>query len=284
MKALVYIISMIVLFGTVACEKKRDRVFTENPTERLDGSVENAYRVLQQNKAGWLIKYFPSPIQEFGGYTIFASFKSPVEVELRGDFAQVNLYDYYISRKPESSYLIYPGAGPILTFDTYNSVIHYFGLPGLFFSPQIGLIDGGFRGDFEFLITKAEANAVELEGRKTMNKIVMLPIAEAEANIVVEDYKKAVAKFHPLGSYRFEVGTEKINATFVNTTVKRALRAAGLSTIFAYRYTPKGLEFYKDYEIKGVKFQFLTYEAPSGDYPKGFFTNAEKTLKLVPGS
>jgi len=286
MKYLLYISSLALLLLLAGCEKKRDRVFSESPTERLNESVDNAYRALQSNQAGWVIKYFPSPVQEFGGYTIFAKFTSSVNVSLQGDFDQVNLRADRVSTDPNSTYLVYPGAGPILTFDTYNSVIHYFGLPGQFFSPnsQIGLIDGGYRGDFEFLVTKATPDSIKLQGRKTLNTIVMTPISGADANSIVQNYKAAVAKFHPFSNYRFEVGTELLPATFPNTLVKRALRIAGVSTNFAYRYTPAGLEFYKEYEIKGVKFKFLTYEGPSAGYPRGFFTNEAKTLKLVPGA
>ncbi|QQT27124.1 MULTISPECIES: DUF4302 domain-containing protein [Sphingobacterium] len=286
MKSTILTIGAALLLLVTGCDKKRDRLFDESPTVRLNESVDNAYAVLQSNPSGWLIKYFPNATQDFGGYTLFAKFTTSVNVELQGDFSYVNLPTSRISTDPNSSYMVYPGAGPILTFDTYNSAIHYFSLPGQFMTNAtlIGLVDGGYKGDFEFLVVKATADSVILEGRKTYNKIVMLPIGNSEAATIVQAHKDAVTKFHAYGAYSFEVAGKTLAATFPNTTTKRALRISGNTTNFAYRYTPTGLEFYKDYTIEGVRFKQLTYVAPTGSYTRGYFENAEKTLKLVPGS
>ena len=287
MKAIIYFTAVFLFLTHVSCDKKRDRFFDVNPTERLSTSVNNAYQTLQANKNGWIIKYFPNSTVEFGGYTLFANFTSNVNVELKGDYNPIYLPSSRVSTDPNSSYLIYPGAGPILTFDTYNSVIHYFSLPAQQFvvpSGQIpiGAVDQGYKGDFEFLVIKATADSVILEGRKTLNRIVMIPISSGDAGSVLQSYKDAVEKFHPLGGYSFEVGDKKISASFLNTVTKRALRPLGTIVNLGYRYVPGGLEFYKEYEIEGVKFKELKYVEPTGTYTKGYFTNDAGTIKLVP--
>lgn len=285
MKKIIYgFLILGIVLGIQSCDKKRDPIFDESPTERLNVTIAHAYTVLQGNSNGWMMKYYPSSTQSFGGYTIFANFTSNVNVMLGGDFDYVNLNPSLISSDPNSSFEVYASSGPILTFNTYNSAIHYFSMPGQFINntQQIGLIDAGYGGDFEFLVSKASADSVVLIGRKTNNKIVMLPISTSNASTIVQTYRDAVVKYHPLGTYHFEVGTETINATFVNTFTKRSLRIAGSTVIHAYRYVPEGLEFYKEYEVGGVKFKELKYVDPVGTYTKGYFTNDAGTIKLVP--
>lgn len=257
---------------SIGCEKKMDRIFEESPTERLNASVSSAYSGLQSNKDGWLMKYFPSSTREFGGYTFFTKFSSVVDVTVESDFLT--------TAAQTSTYSVKPGPGPILSFDTYNSIMHFLSLPGYY--TGIGATDSGTKGEFEFLVKSVSPDSIVLEGRKTYNKVVMVPIKSSEAATIVQSYKAAVAKFHPFGGYKFEVGTETINATFGNNTMKRALLAAGNSVYFSYRYTPSGLEFYEEYEFKGVKFKELKYVEPTGTYTKGYFTNDAGTIKLVP--
>jgi len=273
------------MFTITSCDKKRDRFFEESPTNRLNTSISGAYQALQSSDNGWIIKYFPSKTVEFGGYTLFAKFTTNTNVELFGDYTPLFLPDRKISKSPNSNYQVYPGAGPILTFDEYNSVIHYFTLPAYEFEGGgIGAVDQGYKGDFEFLVVKATKDSIILEGRKTLNKIVMVPIPPSEAATIQQSYKDAVAKFHSFGSFVFEIGEDKISAPFFSPITKRSIRPEGTTENYAYRYTPKGLEFYKEYELKGIRFSELKYVEPTGAYNKGYFTNEAETIKLVPQS
>lgn len=271
MKLNIYILSFFLLIVTLSCEKKRDRVFEQGPTERLNESVAKSYAVLQENKEGWLIKYFPSNTREFGGYTLFVKFISVTEVEVEGELFR---------NMSTSNYTIYPGSGPILTFDTYNPIIHHFALPGVY--TDTGASDSGFKGDFEFLVQKATADSVTLEGRKTYNKIIMVPVKESDMNI--QAYQDAVAKFHPFSNYTVEVGDQIFTTSFGNSSTKRALRIGTESTIYSYRYTPAGFEFYQEYEFEGIKFKALNYVEPTGNYGSGYFTDEANLLKLIPGN
>ncbi|WP_312187205.1 DUF4302 domain-containing protein [Sphingobacterium sp.] len=287
MKLKLFILAIAILSLSTGCEKKMDRIFEESPTDRLNASVSNVYATLQSNKDGWLIKYYPSSALEFGGYTLFAKFTNAVDVTVEGDMTTLPAQT--------STYTIVPGAGPILTFDTYNRLFHYFALPGYFnksaayqlpgfLTAQIGSVNEGMKGENDFLVTKASADSIVMEGRKSYNKVVLLPIKSTEASTIVASYRTAVAKFHAFSNYKFEVGTESIAATFATAATKRALLIAGNTKPFAYRYTPTGLDFYSEYDINGVKFRELKYVESTGTYTKGYFTNDAGTIKLVPQS
>ncbi|MGJ1412067.1 DUF4302 domain-containing protein [Sphingobacterium thalpophilum] len=287
MKFKLFILGVTILFLNASCEKKMDHIFDENPTERLNASVANVYSKLQSNKNGWIIKYFPSNGLEFGGYTLFAKFNNSTDVSVEGDFTTLSAQ--------VSTYTVAPGAGPILTFDTYNRIFHYFALPGVFnreaayqlpgfLSTQIGASNEGMKGENDFLVTKVSSDSIVMEGRKSYNKIVLLPVKSDEASTIVASYRAAVEKFHVFSNYMFEVGTESFPATFATVATKRALLIAGNTKPLAYRYTPVGLDFYTEYDVSGVKFRELKYVEPTDGYLKGYFTNDEGTIKLVPQS
>lgn len=285
MKLKLFIIGVFILSIAIGCDKKANRIFEENPTDRLNISVDKVYTVLQANKAGWVMEYFPSKQLEFGGYTLFAKFTNNVDVSIEGDFTTM---------APQvSTFTVVPSAGPILTFDTFNPIFHYFALPQYFtrleqyqlpgfFTSGLGAINEGMKGENDFVVLKATADSVVLEGRKSYNRLVMLPIKASDEATIISTYKAAVTKFYTLGAFKFEVGTETIPATFSNTTAKRALKVADNSVPYSYRYTPTGLSFYKEYELKGIKFKTLKYMEPTGIYTKGYFTNDAGTIKLVP--
>ncbi|MCH5600437.1 DUF4302 domain-containing protein [Niabella ginsengisoli] len=137
------------------CVKSPDALFDKDSATRVDEFVKNARSVLQASKEGWEIRYFPSSDLEFGGYTLFAKFTSDNEVTLTSDINDERI---------TSSYAVIGEGGPILTFDTYNKVIHYFSEPGG--DNGEGAVDSGLKGDFEFLVLVVEEGRIVLKGKK----------------------------------------------------------------------------------------------------------------------
>ncbi|UIR56266.1 DUF4302 domain-containing protein [Sphingobacterium sp. SRCM116780] len=272
----------ILFFGLLllnsSCDKKRDRFFEDNPTERLNESVNNAYQILKSQPNGWIMQYYPSGDLEYGGYNLFTKFTSNEKVEFQADYIPNFIESDY--SKQVSTYKVYPSAGPILTFDTFNEIIHFFGLPGAY--TDEGAVDSGTKGDFEFLVLKATADSVILQGRKTLNRIVMLPI-KSNPEVLIKKYQDNAAKFDAFFEYAVEVGG-KSYAAYIYSNLNRAFVFDDPEdeNIYSYVYTENGLEFYKEFSIKGVKVKKMTYVAPTAAYPDGYFENPEKTVKYVP--
>lgn len=273
------------LFGLVflllftGCVKKPEDVFSQNSAERMDAALQKASKALLNNKKGWIIKYFPD--LEFGGFTIFALFKSENEVTLTSDFGENEI---------TSSYAVLPEAGPLLTFNGYNKVINVFTEPGAD-NGGIGNPDTGMKGDFEFVILEVTDKKITLKGKKTQNIIVMEAIPDdKDPDEIAGEYRKASEAFRAF--QRFKVETAK-----GEKALKRGLLDVGwfdqleLSTfqlpddanseLLYFRVTPGGLEFYKEYELEGITFQQLSYVSPTAGYPLGYYTNDNKTIKIV---
>lgn len=270
----------VLLFA--GCDKKKDRIFDESPAARLNASVDNTYAAIKAKQA-WIFSYYPGANQEYGGFNLFPNFTSAVDVTLQADYALTT---------QSSTFRVYAGAGPILTFDTYNSVIHYFGLPGYYTgnstSLGIGASDSGMKGDFEFLVLTASPDSIVLKGRKYGNVVKMKSVDVNQLPTIVTNYKTAAATFNAFRTFKIEVNGTAYATTATTSTVNgsvrpnRYLNVTAKSMTISFIVTDTGIEFYKEYEIDGLKFSKLKYNAPDATYAKGYYSNTNNTMKLIP--
>lgn len=263
------------------CVKEPEDVFGQNSSERMDGYLQKTFQTLLNNKKSWMMRYYPSADLEFGGYTIFALFKSENEVTLTSD---INI------NKITSSYAVLAESGPLLTFNSYNKVLHQFSEPGKDNSGHIGADDTGMKGDFEFVILDVTDKKITLKGKRSKNIIVMEAIPDDKAlDEIAGEYQNASKAFKMFNE--FKVVTAKGEKKLTRGLFKYAWYATKVSTLqladnanserLSFRVIPGGLDFYKEYELEGVKFRQLSYAPPAADYPFGYYTNDSKTIKIV---
>ena len=81
-------------------------------------------------------------------------------------------------RQDESYYSVEPDNGPMLTFNTYNEIIHFYSDAGTGANQGIGTANGGLEGDSDFIVMEATPECVKLKGRKSGNYIRMYPLDE----------------------------------------------------------------------------------------------------------
>ncbi|WP_316804623.1 DUF4302 domain-containing protein [Pedobacter nototheniae] len=285
---LVSIVSVLLFAG---CDKKKDRIFDEDPTTRLNASVDNVYSAVKTKQA-WIFSYYPGVNTEYGGFNLFPNFTSAVDVTIQAD---------YVATLQTGSFKVYPGAGPILTFDSYNSVIHYFGLPAYYTvgngsnptaaqlaAANIGTTDAGMKGDFEFLVLSANQDSILLKGRKYGNIMKMKSVDAAQLPTIITNYKAAATTFNAFRTFKLEVNGTAYATTSTTSTVSgvvrpnRYLNVTGKSISISFIVTDTGLEFYKEYQIDGVKFSKLKYNAPNTTYAKGYYSNSSGSFKVIP--
>lgn len=100
-----------------------------------------------------------------------------------------------------SLYSLIQSAGPVLTFDSYNEIMHLFSEPLK-----------GYAGEFQFTIMSAAPDKVILSGTKTRNTIVLVPMPKEQA---WSDYLKAVIKTQEdifLGTFHLKVNGKEIGS------------------------------------------------------------------------
>lgn len=259
------LISVVLLFA--ACDKKKDRIFEDSPTIRLNAAVSHAQTILRSKPNGWVFQYFPGADAPYGGVNLFMNFTTPTDINMQADYTTGNV---------TSTYKVYPGAGPILTFDTYNSVLDYFALPGRL--SNWGASDIGLGGDIEFLVVKATADSVILKGRKRNSTLIMLPVPGDAAGVpaLIARYRTSFNRFYNANSFRFVTASK---STSLSWGVYNGLLAG--SSNYSFRPTDTGIAGFKEYNVDGITFKELTFKAANATYPNGYYANADESLKLV---
>lgn len=272
------------VFLLAGCDKKKDSIFEDSSTIRLNASINNVYGILKAQPT-WVFSYYPGANQEYGGFNLFPTFTNSTDVKFEAE---------YTNTSATNTFKVYAGAGPILTFDTYNDVIHYFGLPAYYTdtstntSAGIGAKDSGMKGDFEFLVLSANQDSIILKGRKSGNVMKMKSIQPAQLAATVANYKTANTRFNAYKAFSIEVNKLTLQTATSSATVSgtarlnRNLLVIAKNVTLKFIVTDTGLDFYQEYEIEGVKFNKLQYQIPTIQYPLGYYSNASNKLKLVP--
>lgn len=159
------------------CNRDEKNLFGSSASERLNIYLTNAENTFVAPVNGWEMLYFPNT--ESAGYPVLVKFAENGQVKAASCNPQTTGNKYKEDMK--STWAIKADYGPILTFDTYNDIMHAWA------DPQT---DGdGFLGDYEFLILEANEKHIRLKGKKHEAYVEMYPMP---ADLDWEEYFKQV--------------------------------------------------------------------------------------------
>lgn len=150
-KSIILLLTLGLAFS--ACSRDEGNLFDKSAAERTVEALENAQKCLTEAPNGWEFLYFCNPISR--GYNILVKFDEHGQVTATAK----NVPGFKdIVTDTNSTWEVVSDYGPILTFNTYNDVLH------LWADPQT---DGdGYLGDYEFLILEATPERIVLKGKK----------------------------------------------------------------------------------------------------------------------
>lgn len=244
MKKYLIILLALPLIAT-SCLKDDEDKFKKSASERMQEFLDNTSKVLSGAANGWVVEYYPSAEQEYGGVRMYMKFDaSKNEVTVASEAGESG-------ETAKSYYSFGEDYGPTLNFDSYNALLHYYSEP----YGSVGEANIGWGGDYEFIISSAEADKVVLTGKKTKNRIVLTPAPTENWKLDFEAYRTAVAKMDEMVSYQLEIGSRVYlmsrdaqmgyNARHftINTTP---------ATPVGYIYTTTGIKFYEPLTIDNV--------------------------------
>lgn len=180
--------------AATSCSNKEDDIFDDAAAVRMDAAKADTKALLISAPNGWELSYFADNEWE-PGYIILMKFHNDESVEMAGSNAWVaNAFmsqDRYAVQRETSLYKMISDDGPVLTFDTFNKMLHIFSepynLPSATYNPEnvpfpIGPqekspVSGkdydvnesgyGHNGDYEFVILSKTDNEIILRGKKT---------------------------------------------------------------------------------------------------------------------
>lgn len=230
-----------------SCLKDQEDLFDEPSSLRMQATIDNAKTVLRGADKGWLMELYPESTQGYGGYVFtikFDSLSCTVKTELSDDSAT-------------SYYKITNDDGPVLTFDTYNELLHYFSTPS-------SSAYQGFEGEFEFIVMEATPELVTLKGKKTGNTIYLRPlsvdadeyissVADMADNLIVSSANGTVSS----NNVSMAIDWDYRQVEFTSTTID------SLDVSSAFCITDKGIRLYEPVTIGSETVSELSFDYSS---------------------
>lgn len=228
-----------------SCMKDQEDLFDEPSSLRMQNTLDKTRKVLEGSEKGWLIDYYVGDNQQYGGYAFTVKFDSltcTASSELSTDTAT-------------SYYKLTTDDGPVLTFDTYNTVLHALATPSA---------DNyeGLHADYEFIILSADSNEVVLKGKKTGTIMKMHPLTETPS-VYLNSVQSTIGNFVINGAS----GTvDKTNLAILVDIDNRQIEysSSNDSTITgstAFTITDKGVRLYEPIIVNGQKLQNFIFDA-----------------------
>lgn len=181
MKAKYLFIGLAVASLFSACSRDEESLFDKSAAERAQWTLDNAKQVLISQQNGWEMLYFAN--RESRGYNVVVKFHENGKVVATANNALTTQNQILTD---SSTWLVKNDYGPIISFDTYNEVLHAWADPDP--TPEKESKDytvgDGYLGDYEFLLLEANANRVVLKGKKHAAYTILRPMP----SLSLDDY------------------------------------------------------------------------------------------------
>jgi len=245
------------VFG--ACTPEVDNVFEDSSANRMTKALQVDKEILQSATNGWLMKYYPASDQRYGGYNMLVKFGTDGKATVACD-------NFDASKTSISNYSLVQSAGPVLSFNEYNEIMHYFSDP---VNPDgIGITSEGMLGDLEFTLREVSNQKIVMYGKKTNSRIEMTPLS---SDINWTNYLKSIqtAEYNMVGMYSCVAGniTAKVKMSYRSMTMNYIDdKGNNISKNIPYLVTPTGYELYDTLSIGNVKVKALTYNAGNHEF------------------
>ena len=260
-KILMFTTALGLMVATLpSCLKDDKANFSGSPAARLDEAVKVNKQILESAPNGWSLGYYAGRNYSGPGFTLTLKFKDG-KAYIMGDNKDATTVGV-------SEYDIVKDQGVVLTFPTYNSVIH----------ELAGASQGypeGLQGDYEFAILEANANFIRLRGKKWKNEIILTPIK----NQTQEEFIQKVFTIREgmtTNNYHFILGKDTLSAGEVNVDTRRlTAKINNVSYDLAYNLTDTGLNLSSPIKIGAKEYSSFTWNEADKS-----FNNGELSIRL----
>jgi len=267
------VLLLAVIFYTGCTPEEKD-LFGDSSANRLTTTLQTEKTLLCAPKNGWIMEYYPASAQQYGGYNVWASFATDGSVKVMSEIAGTG-------KVTSSLYSLKQSAGAILSFDTYNDVMHYFSDPA---NPDgIGAAGKGMEGDFEFTILKAKADTILLQGKKSGSRIVMVALPDAKTGADYISTIVSAKKQYDFQAFKYVVNKDTIPVTVSYRTLNLNHTLPDGSTeslTVPFIVTPTGYKFYSPLTINNITVTELAYQKTTTE--EYFAPTNGVAAKLIP--
>jgi hypothetical protein len=255
-KNIIYL-SVASLFLLQACVKDEADIFNDTASARGQKAVAEHRALLVSAENGWYVDYYPELDHKVGGYAMYLKFKNDGMVDVSCEI-ETNLPPRQVET---SQFEVFMEQGPILSFATYNRVMHYFSEPS---SSDIN----GLEGDYEFIIMKAETDEIQIKGKKGGNKMILRRNTD---NINPDIHLAEIADMAELMSefalFELFVNNASAGSAVVDErTFDLDYSGNRADEKISYAFTNDGIRLYEPLTVNGVTVQNFVWDDVNEQY------------------
>ena len=169
MKTKTFILLTLSVVLLASCDRDEDNLFDKDASLRLNEYLAMEDSTLVSATSGWEMLYFPNP--ESCGYNMLLHFENNGRVKVAAQNSLTTHAGHY-AEDNASTWVVRAEYAPMLSFNTYNTVLHAWA------DPQD---DGdGYLGDYEFMIFRPENDQIKLKGKKHSGYSLMIKLEEGQ--------------------------------------------------------------------------------------------------------
>ena len=247
-KLFLYMMLAAVSFSMQSCLHDNDEIFEKSAAERIDEAVANAKSLLLSADNGWKFEYYLGSEYSYGGYNYIVKFGNDGKAHVSGEIADADMVT-------SSSWDVVKDQGPVLTFNTYNAIMHELS------QPMQDPVDG-YEGDYEFIIMRTTNDSIYLKGKKWGNEMLLTRMPSDQSWV---DYLTSLADLKERIFFNFEGKYGSIDATAeIGESDNWLYVSLPDSTVeVPFIYTVNGLKLQTPVEIEGKQVQKLIYDDAS---------------------
>lgn len=263
--------ALLALTAATSCKNEIDDIFDKSAAERIEEALDDYYDILTAAPNGWIMQYFAST--EERGYIYYMKFDKNGSVYI----ATNNEWVGGTFRNETSVFQMIGDDGPVLTFNSYNTLFHIFADPDDVAQWEGSQLGEGHQGDYEFRVINfdKDTRTMTLRGKKRNLEIIL---TQAPTGISPEQY------FEQLTEAEAKMFDSRVSTIYL-TTSKRTYVVYHPST-YEISYYPSDGDIITDTQYStfvattdGIR--FVEPVALDGDTVQNFKLNAAGILECI---
>ena len=233
----------------VSCSQEEEAVYGKgNSYAKRTGETSTEYVNLLEGAAnGWLLSMYVGTGQQYGGYNYILKFHQ----------GKVTALSEATTEEDTSLYTLNFSEKSILTFDTYNKVLHQFVEPSALF-PE------GKIGDNQLVIQSYENGVFTLKGQRS-NNLMTLRKLEGEATAYLTKIRERQSLFKVSDAYPVTINGKEVDFELQPSNRQFIAREGTTVIKKAYIYTENGFRLYEPITIAGKTFSEFTLSADNSE-------------------
>ena len=236
-----------------SCSQEEEAVYGKgNSYAKRTGETSTEYvNLLEGATNGWLLSMYVGTGQQYGGYNYILKFHQ----------GKVTALSEATTEEDTSLYTLNFSEKSILTFDTYNKVLHQFVEPSALF-PE------GKIGDNQLVIQSYENGVFTLKGQRS-NNLMTLRKLEGEATAYLTKIRERQSLFKVSDAYPVTINGKEVDFELQPSNRQFIAREGTTVIKKAYIYTENGFKLYEPITIAGKTFSEFTLSADNSEIIAG---------------